>query len=133
MQQPQILDTETTEMSAVTAAKKFARVIGESRVFQNYEKTLQQLHRDSEAQRLLSDYQQAQENYQMMQSWGGSTSDDEGQLRMKQTQVLSNPILAAYFQAQEELAQTLKEVNVFISEKLGIDFAKSAKPAGGCC
>ena len=133
MQQSQLLNTQTAELPAVRATNKLARVIGESRVFQNYEKALQQLRGDSAAQRLFSDFQQAEQSYQMKQSWGGTNPDDEGQLRKKQKQVLSNPSLKAYFQAQDELAQTLKEVNVFISEKLGIDFANSTKPASSCC
>jgi cell fate (sporulation/competence/biofilm development) regulator YlbF (YheA/YmcA/DUF963 family) len=133
MHQSSLTTTHTVEVPAVDAAKKLARVIGESRVFQNYERAMQQLREDSDAKRLFSDYQEAQRNYQMANQWGGTTAVGAQQLQKMKQQVFAHPILKAYFQAQEALAQTLQEINVFISEKLGIDFANTTKPSGGCC
>jgi len=133
MQQTQLLKTQTAELPAVDAAKKLAGVIGESRVFQNYEKALQELRGNSEAQCLLTDFQQEQQSYQMRRSWDGATDDDDQQFRQKNEQVFDHPTLKTYFKAQEELIMTLKQIDALISEKLGIDFANSAKPAGGCC
>lgn len=133
MQQSQLLKTQMAELPAVDAAMKLARLIGESRVFQNFAKKLQELRGNSEAQRLLTDFQQEQQSYQMRRGWDGTTADDDLQLQKKKERVFAHPTLKSYFQTLEELDKTLKEINVLISEKLGIDFANTTKPAGGCC
>lgn len=125
--------TQTETYPAVQAAKRFAATLGRSSEFQRYEEAQLQLRQNSEAQGLLDEFQQEQQNYQMMQSWGGANEEDHQRLVKKQEAVLADPVLKGYFQAQEDLVKLLKEVNVFISEPIGIDFAKATKPAGGCC
>lgn len=133
MQQPFDAKRQTDVYPAVQAAKRFAAVLGRSSEFQRYEEAQLQLRQNSEAQRLLNEFQQEQQNYQMMQSWGGANEEDHQRLMKKQEAVLVHPVLKEYFQAQEDLVKLLKEVNVFISEQIGIDFAGTTNPAGGCC
>ena len=127
------IDVQTTEPQVLEVSRKLALAIGESAPFRKYEETTENLRADKEAQRLLSEFQKAQQNLQMMQSWGGATDKDFEQFEKLQTQLFANPILKEYFKAQEDLVTKLKELNVFISEKLGFDFANLTKPAGGCC
>lgn len=133
MQQPIDAKTSTDIYPAVQAAKRFAAALGKSSEFQRYEEAVLRLRKSSEAQRLLNEFQQEQQNYQMMQSWGGANEESHQRLLKKQDTVLADPVLKDYFQAQEDLVKLLKEVNVFISEQIGIDFAGATKPAGGCC
>lgn len=127
------IDVQTTEPQVLDVSKKLARSIGEAAPFQKYKKTTEDLHADKEAQQLLSEFQKAQQNLQMMQSWGGAANKDFDQFEKLQKQLFANPTLKEYFKAQEDLVTKLKELNVFISEKLGFDFANLTKPAGGCC
>jgi len=127
------IDIQTTESVVLEVSKKLARAIGESMPFRKYEKATEHLRADQEAQRLLSEFQKAQQNLRMMQSWGGATEKDLEQFDKQQEKLFSNPTLREYFKSQEDLVSMLKELNVFISEKLGFDFANLTKPAGGCC
>ncbi len=127
------IDVQTTEPVVLDVSRKLARAIGESAPFRGYEKSAEQLRTDKEAQRLLSEFQKAQQQLQMMQSWGGATEKDFEQFEKRQEKLFSNPTLKEYFDSQEKLVAMLKELDVFITEKLGFDFANLTKPAGGCC
>lgn len=127
------IGVQTTEPQVLDVSRKLARAIYESAPFRKYEETTERLRADKEAQRILSEFRKAQQNLQMMQSWGGATEKDFKQFEKLQVQLFSNPTLKEYFKAQEDLVTKLKELNVFISEKLGFDFANLTKPAGGCC
>lgn len=133
MQQLNEVRQQETEPTILEGSKKFARAIGESPQFQQYEGTTQRMRNDREAQRLLSELQEAEQTLQMTQSWGGASDEDTKRFEHLRESVLSNPTLKAHFEAQDNLVQTLKELNVFISDKVGFDFANLAKPAGGCC
>jgi len=125
--------TQTAELGGLEASKRLARAVAESTQFQKYEEAKQRMRRDVSAQHLLFEYQQAQQIFQMRQSWGGVSGEVANRIVELQEQVFSNPTLKDYFQAQEDLVQMLMELNEFLSEKLGFDFANLAKPAGGCC
>jgi cell fate (sporulation/competence/biofilm development) regulator YlbF (YheA/YmcA/DUF963 family) len=133
MQQPNGTEVQTAEERVLNVSRKFAHAIGKSAQFQNYEKANERLRSDKEAQRLLSEFREAQQLLQMTRSWGGASNTDMKHVEQLQEKLLLNPTLKEYFQSQEELISTLKELNVFISEKLGVDFATLTKPAGGCC
>lgn len=126
-------DLKTTEPLALDVSKKLARSIGLSSHFQLYEKAIEKLRNDQKTQDLLNEFQSAQQNLQMLQSWGGASQKDIEQFEQLKKQLFSNPILKEYFGSQEKLVLMLKELNAFISEKLGFDFADLTKPAGGCC
>ena len=123
----------TTDERIVEAARKFGRAIGESNVYKNFEVAHQSLRGDQEAQRLLQQYQQSQQQLQMMQSWGGAQQDDIQRLEDMRKQMMENKTLKEFFEAQDELVAQLKELNQFMTDKLGFDFADMTKPAGGCC
>lgn len=123
----------TTDERIVDAAKKFGRTIGESDVYKNFEAAHQSLRGDQEAQQLLQHYQQSQQQLQMMQSWGGANPDDIQRLEDIRKQMMENKTLKDFFGAQDELVAQLKELNQFMTDTLGFDFADMTKPAGGCC
>ncbi len=123
----------TTDERIVEAARKFGRTIGESNVYKNFEAAHQSLRGDQEAQQLLQQYQQSQQQLQMMQSWGGAQQDDIQRPEDMRKQMMENKTLKEFFEAQDELVAQLKELNQFMTDKLGFDFADMTKPAGGCC
>jgi cell fate (sporulation/competence/biofilm development) regulator YlbF (YheA/YmcA/DUF963 family) len=82
---------------------------------------------------LLQQYQQSQQQLQMMQSWGGAQQEDIRRLEDMRNRMMENKTLKEFFEAQDELVAQLKELNRFMTDKLGFDFADMTKPAGGCC
>lgn len=133
MQQLNEVGVQTTAPRVLDVSRKLARAIGESAHFQRYEKITERMRADQEAERLLAEFQEAQQTLQMQQSWGGASEEDFRRLEQLRGQLFSNQTLKEYFQAQEDLVRMLKELNVFMSERLGFDFANLTKPAGGCC
>jgi cell fate (sporulation/competence/biofilm development) regulator YlbF (YheA/YmcA/DUF963 family) len=123
----------TTDERIVEAARKFGRTIGESKVYKNFEVAHRSLRGDQEAQQLLQQYQQSQQQLQMMQSWGGAQQEDIRRLEDMRNRMMENKTLKEFFEAQDELVAQLKELNQFMTDKLGFDFADMTKPAGGCC
>ena len=131
--QPSSQVEERVEPRILEASKRFARAIVESIQFQRFEEVSKRLRDDSAAWELLTDFQQAQQLYQMAQSWGGASNQEAERMEQSKQQMLANPILKQYFESQDEILLLLKGLNVYMTEKLGFDFAGLAKPAGGCC
>jgi len=123
----------TTTSPAIEASRRLARSITASPPFQRFQQAHRQLEQDPPAKELLSEFQQAQQIIQMMSSWGGAATEESQQLERLRQQLLANVTLKELLQAQDDLVEMLQEVNVFVSEKLGVDFATLTKPAGGCC
>ncbi|MEX2090406.1 MAG: YlbF family regulator, partial [Bacteroidota bacterium] len=119
---------EKAEPRILEASKRFARTIVESPQFRQFDEASRRLRNDPSAQQLLSDFQQAQQLQQMMQSWGGTPSQEADRLNQAKHQMLSNPTLKQYFESQDEMLLILKELNLYMTEKLGFDFAGLAKP-----
>ncbi len=118
---------------ALQAARGFARAIGVSSPFQAYEKALGDIREDTASRTLLMEYQEAQKTLQMLQSWSDGNSNHNEQCHELEERVLQNPKLQAYFASQEKLESLMRELNRSLREQLGFDFARLAKPAGGCC
>ena len=127
------LEVQIAEPLVLDVSRKLARAVGESVPFKKYEETVGKLRVEKEARRLLSGFQKAQQDLQMLQSWGGAIKKDFEKFEKVQEQLFLNLTLKDYFKSQEDLVGMLKELDVFMSEKLGFDFANLTKPAGGCC
>ncbi len=133
MQLRREVSERNTEPNALEVSRKLARLIGESAQFQRYAKMSEVVRADQEFQRLYTEFQEAQQTLQMTRSWGGASREDFQRLESLREKLFSNPTMKDFSQAQDDIEQLVKELNVFISEKLGFDFANLTKPAGGCC
>ncbi|MBI2487636.1 MAG: YlbF family regulator [Deltaproteobacteria bacterium] len=121
------------EVDGVKLARELALSIGETPQHRRFEDTMNKIHNDPDAKRLLTEFQEKLQAFQMMQSWGGVSEEDFDHIEQLQEQLFMSPTLKEYFQAQNDLVQMLKELNIFISERIGFDFAGFARPADGCC
>lgn len=122
-----------TRTVVLEAARGFARAIGESSQFREQEKAARSIREDTSARTLLTEYQEAQQTLRMLQSWSGGSSHHNEQFRELEEKVFQHPKLRKYFDSQERLLSLIQELNTSLREDLGFDFARLAKPAGGCC
>lgn len=122
-----------TRTVVLEAARGFARAIGESSQFREHEKAARSIREDTSARTLLTEYQEAQQTLRMLQSWSGGSSHHNEQFRELEEKVFQHPKLRKYFDSQERLLSLIQELNTSLREDLGFDFARLAKPAGGCC
>ncbi len=85
---------------------------------------------DSQATALLEQLATAQTDLRAHQSDGSVTQADIDRARALQNQVQANAIIMNYLEAQQTADAYLVEVNLAISQLLGIDFASLARTCG---
>ena len=134
MQQAEQNQTESaTGREAREAALALARKVAGSRIYKEFEAASAAFRGDPAAQKLFQDYQRATRENRLMISWSGRDKGFEDRFQRLEKQLLAHPTYARYMTAQEQLLVALKDLNDYLTRKLGFDFAALAKPAGGCC
>ncbi len=123
--------TDTTK-TVLPAARKLAEAVAQTNAYKEFEQANEVLEKDAEARDLLSQFEVAQQMAQMSASWGGA-SQNEQNLAELQDKIARHTTLARYFKAQESMVAELKQLDEYMTERLGFDFAEMTKPAGGCC
>ena len=125
--------TDTTQ-DMTAAARELAGAIAETAAYREFEQASSALRNDEQARQLLQQFQQAQQFAQMSGGWGGANAaNQQREFQQLEQQVINNPTLSRLFKAQEQMIAMLKELNEYMTERLGFDFAELTKPAGGCC
>ncbi len=85
---------------------------------------------DAQATALLDQLAAAQADLRVRQSDGTVTQADIDHARALQSQVQANSTIMSYVEAQQTANTYLVEVNLAISQLLGIDFASLARTCG---
>lgn len=98
-----------------------------SEAFLAYQQSQAKMNSDSEARGLLDLLSTLQTALRHKQSANSVTQSDIDELRAVQTQVMANPVIMAFSQSQGDAVNFLREVNLEISQTLGVDFAALAK------
>jgi len=122
-----------TARAAREAAQALAREVADSAIYKEFEAAAVAFREDAEAQKLFREYQSAQRETQMMRSWGDSDKGSEDRFQRIEKKLIAHSTHKRYMAAQEGLLILLKDLNDYLTEKLGFDFADLTKPAGGCC
>jgi len=122
-----------TGRAALAAAQALARKVAESDIYKAFEAASTAFRGDAQAQKLYHDYLNAQRETQMIRKWGGRDKGFEGRFQRLEKELLVHPTCNRYLAAQEDLLVALRDVNEYLTGKLGFDFADMTKPAGGCC
>lgn len=122
-----------TRTKVMETAREFGEVLANCEECRAVEQAEEALRKDTQAGKLLSDYQSTQRSIQMARMWGGRVPKDElDKLRGLETKIISNQIIKNLLDAQKRLQEMLGNLNTEISNLLGIDFASNSS-VGGCC
>ncbi len=100
---------------------------------QAYNDTLSKMEDDASATQLLDELQRVQSDLRRRQSDGGISEADTARLHQLQADVQAHPTIAAFLAADQAAKVYLVQLNQFISDLLGIDFAALGRPKSGCC
>ena len=92
-----------------------------------YQQSLVAMNSDSEARGLLDLLSTLQAALRHKQNTNSVTQTDVEELRAIQEQVQANAVIMAYSQSQQGAVNFLREINMEISQTLGMDFASLAK------
>ena len=100
--------------------------------FLAYLEAKERMATDTHAIALLDEFQRVQSVIRVRQSNGGVTANDLARLRQLQSEVQSDPTIAAFMAADQSAKAYVPQVNQAISDLLGIDFASLGR-VQGCC
>ena len=114
------------------ATEQLGRALRTSAPMKAYLDASTDMETDVEATGLLDELAQRQAALRVKQNDGGLSQADVDGLRALQFRVQTQPTIAAYLQAQQDLRALLPQINYEISQLLGVDFAALARKSG-CC
>jgi cell fate (sporulation/competence/biofilm development) regulator YlbF (YheA/YmcA/DUF963 family) len=114
------------------ATEQLGRALRASAPVRAYLDASTNLETDVEATGLLDELAQRQAALRVKQNDGGLTQAAIDDLRALQFRVQTQPTIAAYLQAQQDVRALLPQINYEISQLLGVDFAALARKSG-CC
>ena len=90
------------------------------------------LNNDAASLELLAKLSAVQAGLRNLQLRSAVTQSDIDELRSLQDKAQTNPIIVDYAQAQQNAVASLREINVEISQLIGLDFAALARRSS-CC
>jgi len=122
---------EISEAEALRAAREFAAVLAETPEYRAFDEAQGLLRRDPAAQAALRAFQEKQQDLAWQLQFGLLGDDGRGELRRLQQEMLAQPTVQAYIEAQRQLSLLCQEVAGLVSETVGLNFAASCGP--GCC
>ncbi len=120
-----------SEVEALQAAREFAAVLAETREYQAFDQAQLRLRRDPFAQEAIRAFQEKQQALGWQVRYGLMSDAEREELRQLQQEMLAQPAVRTYVQAQERLSLLCQEVAGLVSEVIGLNFAASCGP--GCC
>ena len=129
--QERVMEPVVSQNEALQAAREFAAVLAEMPGYQAFDQVQLRLRRDAAAQEAIRAFQERQQSLQWMLMLGALSEADRHELQRLQREMLAQPTVRTYVEAQERLSLLCQEVAGLISEVIGLSFAASCGP--GCC
>lgn len=123
----------TQEVGA--AAKAFAAALADTPEFRAFEESYHAFKHDRAAQEVVRHVEDKQRMLQMMQRLGKLEQNELDELSRLRETMMSQPVVSAYVDAQNELIELCQTVVREISDAIDLDFAGAcaAPSASGCC
>lgn len=109
-----------------TVIQTLVREIKDTSSYQNFEHFQSLLLQDPEAVDKIRQWEEKESAVIERIENGEADQEDLMELQNSSRELLSNPLILSYFQAQDKLVSVLQEINREISSELGFDFANSA-------
>jgi cell fate (sporulation/competence/biofilm development) regulator YlbF (YheA/YmcA/DUF963 family) len=128
--QPNVL-IDGQNLDIEQSVREFAMALTEADVFQDFEVASHNLRQDQEAQGAIRAFQEKQNSLQMMLMLNAAPPDDQQELERLRDAFVSNPTVAAYMEAQENLTNACQAVAQILNESTGLNFSTACGP--GCC
>ena len=126
-------DVKDIPITVLEASSALAENLAQSEPFLRFKAAEGKLNADQEALRLLKEFSELQQKIRAQQNNGGISESDIKRLRALQNAIGVNETIQDYQLMQELAVAFLREVNLEISQLLGIDFSSLARRSGGCC
>jgi cell fate (sporulation/competence/biofilm development) regulator YlbF (YheA/YmcA/DUF963 family) len=128
--QPNVM-TDGQNLDIEQAVREFAMALTEAEVFQAFEEAAHNLRQDQEAQGAIRAFQEKQNSLQMMLMLNAAPPEDQQELERLRNAFVSNPTVAAYLEAQDNLTNACQAVAQLLNQSTGLHFSTACGP--GCC
>jgi cell fate (sporulation/competence/biofilm development) regulator YlbF (YheA/YmcA/DUF963 family) len=122
----------STGQSFITIATQLGVELNTISVIKNYKNAQQKLNSDAGAMDLIRNLSAARKELSQKQQSGTFTPDSLKVYSTIQNEVEKNQTILEYSQTQQEAVQFLKNVNLEISQSIGIDFSSLIKRSNTC-
>ncbi|MDK2897379.1 MAG: hypothetical protein PWP04_1499 [Candidatus Atribacteria bacterium] len=109
-----------------TVIQTLVQEIKDTSSYRNFEHFQSLLLQDPEAVDKIRQWEEKESAVIERIENGEADQEDLMELQNSSQELLSNPLILSYFQAQDKLVSVLQEINREISSELGFDFANSA-------
>lgn len=109
-----------------TVVQTLVQQIKDTSSYQNFEHFQSLLLEDPEAVEKIRQWEEKEGAIIERIENGEADQEDLIELQNSSRELLANPLILSYFQAQDKLVSVLQEINREISSELGFDFAGSA-------
>ncbi len=114
-------------MSVIEKAKELGQEIRKTEQYQELERVSENMQSDSEANQMIKEIQELQQQIQFAQQSGVEPSEDQiQQFNDLKSKMDTNLTIQAYAKAQNEFTQFMQEVNSSISEGIDPNAGKEA-------
>ena len=115
-----------------TAARELGKQLKQTPEYQAFWEAQQEFQADAEAQQLVNEHNKTVQQLQLKQQMGEQDEALMATYRKQAEAVERHLSIHTLMVTRQAWQDKLQRVNYELSEKLDLDFAKMAKPAGGC-
>ncbi len=122
------MSVETVSLADI--GRDLGEQIAETDVYERFERASQAVENDPEAQEKIASFEQLRQEFMAARQTGDADRESLRRVQNAQNELHSLPVMKEYLAAQNDLQNTLEEINKAISEPLSVDFGGEA---GGCC
>lgn len=125
-------DMEIAPPSVVKqAARDFAAVLSETPEFKAFEQAVRVFQKDEVAQRAMQAYESKQQSLRALIMLNAVPAEEKKELEHLQQDFMSQPSVASYLQAQNDLMALSQACAILLSEAIGLNY--SASCGSSCC
>ncbi|MFB0545863.1 MAG: YlbF family regulator [Anaerolineae bacterium] len=113
------------------ATREFAARLAQTRPLAELRRAQEQLEADVEAQQLLAEWDEKQQELLARQRAGQAIAPAEmGALRRLRAQIQNHPAIRAYSEMRRQVQPYLTDLNLEIGQALGLDFGALSQTVG---
>jgi cell fate (sporulation/competence/biofilm development) regulator YlbF (YheA/YmcA/DUF963 family) len=127
------METLQDKTTLRTAARDLGKQLRETPEYKAFREAQTEFEADDEARRLVNEHNETVRKLQLKQQLGEQDEALMASYRKQAEAIERHLSIHTLMITRQAWMDKLQRVNYELGEKLDLDFAKMAKPAGGCC
>lgn len=127
------METLQDKTTLRTAARDLGKHLRETPEYKAFREAQTEFEADEEARRLVNEHNETVRKLQLKQQLGEQDEALMASYRKQAEAIERHLSIHTLMITRQAWMDKLQRVNYELGEKLDLDFAKMAKPAGGCC